>query len=206
MQHSNRKHTQILVYRALIVALIILQTLVPMLGFISFGPISMTIIPITVIITTLWLDRQSALIAGLTFGLASFTRTWLIGNPVERLIFTNPLISVLPRVLMPLILSYIVSYLYRKKLSDTAVATIGGFLGAFLNTVLVLGAMYLFGGSNILSAYGVGTKRELAIILAGIVAANGIAEWVVTTILTPILFKPLTRIRPIYYKEDFHVK
>lgn len=206
MQHSNRKQTQLLVYRSLIVAFIILQSLIPVLGFISIGPISMTIIPMTVIITTLWLDRTSALLAGLTFGLVSFTRTWLIGNPIERLIFTNPLISILPRILMPLCLSYIVDYLYHKKISKTLVAGIGGFLGAFLNTLFVLGSMYLFGGSNILTAYSISTRQELGIILAGIVVANGIPEWLVTTLFTPIIIKPLTHIHPIYYEESLNAE
>ena len=44
-----------LVILGLFIALIIIQSWVPFLGFITIGPIAMTIIPITVILSTLWL-------------------------------------------------------------------------------------------------------------------------------------------------------
>ncbi|MGX7091531.1 ECF transporter S component [Hutsoniella sourekii] len=199
MNSYSKNNTRNFVFVSLFVALIILQTSVPFLGFISIGPISMTIIPITVILASLWLDLKSAVIVGLTFGLCSFLRTWLIGNPVERLIFTNPLISVLPRVMMPIVVHYCKKLLMKAGSRAQMVGLVGGLVGSLINTVFVLGAMYLFGGSNILSAYDVTNHSELLLVLGGIVTANGIPEAILATIITPLILKPLTRIKPLAY-------
>ncbi|MGX7106992.1 ECF transporter S component [Hutsoniella sourekii] len=199
MNSYSKNNTRHFVFVSLFVALIILQTSVPFLGFISIGPISMTIIPITVILASLWLDLKSAVIVGLTFGLCSFLRTWLIGNPVERLIFTNPLISVLPRVMMPIVVHYCKKLLMKAGSGAQVIGLVGGLVGSLMNTVFVLGAMYLFGGSNILNAYDVTNHSELLLVLGGIVTANGIPEAILATIITPLILKPLTRIKPLAY-------
>ncbi|MBZ6526302.1 ECF transporter S component [Aerococcaceae bacterium DSM 111021] len=183
-----------LVILGIFIALIIIQSWVPFLGFITIGPIAMTIIPITVILSTLWLGTKDGAILGLVFGLNSLVRAWLIGNPVERMIFTSPLVSVLPRILMPILLGLIIKYIL-KHLSAPTKGAIAGFLGSLLNTVLVLGAIGIFKPTEYIGAIEGANVNQLWPILWGIVTANGVPEAILATIVTPIIYVAVNRSR-----------
>ncbi|MFL2132161.1 MAG: ECF transporter S component [Ruoffia tabacinasalis] len=183
-----------LVILGLFIALIIIQSWVPFLGFITIGPIAMTIIPITVILSTLWLSTRDGMILGLVFGLNSLVRAWLIGNPVERMIFTSPLVSVLPRILMPLLLGLCIKYIL-DRFSDSTKGAVAGFIGSILNTILVLGAIGIFKPTEYIGAIDGANVSQLWPILWGIVTANGIPEAILATIITPIIFIGVNRSR-----------
>ena len=183
-----------LVILGLFIALIIIQSWVPFLGFITIGPIAMTIIPITVILSTLWLGTRDGMILGLVFGLNSLVRAWLIGNPVERMIFTSPLVSVLPRILMPLLLGLCIKYIL-DRFSDSTKGAVAVFIGSILNTILVLGAIGIFKPTEYIGAIDGANVSQLWPILWGIVTANGIPEAILATIITPIIFIGVNRSR-----------
>lgn len=196
MNSYSNNNARKIVTLALFTAIIILQSWVPFLGFINIGPIAMTIIPITVILGTLWLDISDGAILGLVFGLNSLVRAWLIGNPVERLIFTSPFVSVLPRILMPIIIGLCLKYLFTN-LTPTTKAALAGFLGSLLNTVLVLSAIGLFKASEYVSAIEGANTSQIWSILLGIVTANGIPEATIATIITPIIYVGVNRARKV---------
>ena len=183
-----------LVILGLFIALIIIQSWVPFLGFITIGPIAMTIIPITVILSTLWLGTRDGMILGLVFGLNSLARAWLIGNPIERMIFTSPLVSVLPRILMPLLLGLCIKYIL-DRFPDSTKGAVAGFVGSILNTILVLGAIGIFKPTEYIGAIDGANVSQLWPILWGIVTANGIPEAILATIITPIIFIGVNRSR-----------
>lgn len=194
MNSYSNNNARKIVTLAIFTAIIILQSWVPFLGFINIGPIAMTIIPITVILGTLWLGASDGVILGLVFGLNSLIRAWLIGNPIERLIFTSPLVSVLPRILMPLIIGLLIKYLFAK-LSPTTKAALAGFIGSLLNTVLVLSSIGLFRATEYVSAIEGANTSQIWTILLGIVTANGVPEAIIATIITPIIYVGVNRAR-----------
>ncbi|XJS11596.1 ECF transporter S component [Aerococcaceae bacterium WGS1372] len=187
MNSYSNNNARRLVTLSLFTAIIILQSWVPFLGFINIGPIAMTIIPITVILGTLWLGISDGVILGFIFGLNSLVRAWLIGNPIERMIFTSPLVSVLPRILMPLVTGILIKY-FLDKLSNTTKAALAGFIGSLLNTLLVLTSIGLFKPTEYISAIEGASTSQLWTILLGVVTANGIPEAIIATIITPIIY------------------
>lgn len=191
--YSN-KRTRENVLIAIFAAIIILQTWVPFLGYIALPTLSLTIIHITVIVVTLLKGTKAGVIIGAVWGINSLLRAVFIGNPIERMIFMNPLISILPRMLMPLVIGLLSNWMLKNKVSIKVRASILGFLGSLLNTVFVLGMIGLFSADQYLELLGRSSGSNIWIVLMSIVTLNGIPEAIVSTILTPILTLTLDKI------------
>ncbi|MBG9984838.1 ECF transporter S component [Aerococcaceae bacterium DSM 111022] len=191
--YSN-KRTRENVLIAIFAAIIILQTWVPFLGYIALPTLSLTIIHITVIVVTLLKGTKAGVIIGAVWGINSLLRAVFIGNPIERMIFMNPLISILPRMLMPLVIGLLSNWMLKNKVSTKVRASILGFLGSLLNTVFVLGMIGLFSADQYLELLGRSSGSNIWIVLMSIVTLNGIPEAIVSTILTPILTLTLDKI------------
>ena len=185
--------TRNLVVMAVFLAIIFIQSWVPALGYISFGAISLTFIHVTVIIATLWLGTKNGMIIGGVWGVTAMIVAYLRGTPFERIVFTNPLISVLPRILMPLVLGLIVHYLFKKGMGDKMVGLIGGVLGSLLNTTFVLGAVGIFAGNQFIGTMEGAQMDDLWTIIGGIIVANGIPEAILAGILTPLILVAVKR-------------
>ncbi|WP_164470891.1 ECF transporter S component [Vaginisenegalia massiliensis] len=189
---QRRFDTQRLVTLSVLIAIIILQTWVPFLGNINIPPFSITFIHVTVIVTTLWLGTKEGMIIGLVWGLNSLARSLIMPvSPLHLLIFSSPLVSVLPRVLMPLVVGGVAMAFHRKPNLHKAEGLVCGMLGSLLNTVFVLGAMALFKQSAFMQMKGVTDTAALWKLLGGIVVANGIPEMIVAGLVTPILLLAL---------------
>lgn len=185
--------TRNLVVMAVFLAIIFIQSWVPALGYISFGAISLTFIHVTVIIATLWLGTKNGMIIGTVWGVTSMIVAYLRGTPFEKIVFTNPLIAVVPRILMPMVLGWVAYFLYKKGLGDKTVGLIGGVLGSLLNTIFVLGALGLFAGQQFIGTIEGATMDNLWTIIGGIIVANGIPEAILAGILTPLILFALKR-------------
>ncbi len=79
-------------------AIILLMTFVPQIGYITFGPLSMTLIHIPVLIGVFLLPKRYSWILGLVFGLGSLVKATTAPVGILDPAFVNPLVSVLPRV------------------------------------------------------------------------------------------------------------
>jgi uncharacterized membrane protein len=66
---NTKSKTYRLVIRAILTAIIILQTMVPFLGFIPIGITSLTIIHITVIVAAIVLGTKDGMFIGLVWGI-----------------------------------------------------------------------------------------------------------------------------------------
>lgn len=192
-QYSN-KQTRKKVVLALFAAIIILQTWVPFLGYIALPGLAITIVHITVIIVTLLMGRTSGMLIGGVWGVNSLLRALLIGNPFERLVFTNPLISVLPRVTMPFVVGTVDRMLVQRGMSKRNRGIIAGMIGTLSNTVLVLGGIGLLRSNEYLSLIHAGAGDTIWKILGGIVVVNGVPEIIIAMILTPTLTVALDRV------------
>ena len=183
---NSRNKTFRLVLRAILLAIIIVQAMVPWLGFIPLGFISLTIIHITVIIAAVVLGPKDGMVIGLFWGIAT----------IVTLVFTNPIISVVPRVLVGLVAGLVFHWIYQKNKSITISSAFAGILGSLVNTVLVLGFMGLFYTGATADAYGVDSAL-LFKTLAGVAAINGIPEAIGAGIITPLLAKALFAATPL---------
>lgn len=184
----KRRRTKELVQLSLLLALILIQTWVPFLGNINIPPLSITFVHVTVIVTTLTLGTREGVIVGTFWGLNSWIRAVIMPiSPLHTMVLSNPLISVVPRILMPLIIGKIYEHLSTDKQQSKSVYGILGGLGSLLNTVILLGFIGLFQANSGMAAFGVESHRALWLSLMGIVTANGMPEMIFSAMVTPIV-------------------
>ena len=185
----KRKQLQEFVLLALFVGLIILLGFTP-LGLIPLGFINVTILCVPVIVGALLMGKKYGVLLGLAFGLVSFISALTKPSAlVSTLMGASPLLvavmSILPRLLVPLVACWVYDLLKQKPVA----AGIAAVCGSLTNTVLYLGLMLLF---YILC--GIDTAGVLNLI-GGVALIAGSCEAAAAAILcTPILMA-LKRIR-----------
>jgi uncharacterized membrane protein len=137
-------------------------------GFLPwFGGISITIMHVPVIIGAILEGPLVGVAIGLIFGLFSMIQAAVAPNGPADVWFTNPLLSVIPRLFIGP-----VAYLAWKGLKQWPVAGLvgAGIAGSLTNTILVLG---MIGVMSLLPWAALG----------GIAVANGLPEAVVSTVI-----------------------
>ena len=188
-RYGSQNKTNQLVKLSVFVALIIIQSWVPMLGNIPTPVLSITYIHVTVILATLWLGWKEGVLVGMAWGLNSWIRALTVPlSPIHAQVLSDVMVSVLPRMLMPLILAGLIVVFKSWSKNPRLVGALAGFSGSFLNTFLVLGAMVLFKQEAYMTINGV-DQTGLWKLLGGIIATNGILEAFVAAILTPIFYQ-----------------
>ena len=188
-RYGSQNKTNQLVKLSVFVALIIIQSWVPMLGNIPTPVLSITYIHVTVILATLWLGWKEGVLVGTAWGLNSWIRALTVPlSPIHAQVLSDVMVSVLPRMLMPLILAGLIVVFKSWSKNPRLVGALAGFSGSFLNTFLVLGAMVLFKQEAYMTIQGV-DQTGLWKLLGGIIATNGILEAFVAAILTPIFYQ-----------------
>lgn len=196
---NTKSKTYRLVIRAILTAIIILQTMVPFLGFIPIGITSLTIIHITVIVAAIVLGTKDGMFIGLVWGIFTMIRAFTSPTtPLDIAVFTNPIISVIPRVLVGLVAGLLFTIIYKKTKKVVAASIVAAIFGTITNTVLVLTLMGTLYTGLVANTYGVDASA-LFVTLGGIAITNGISEVITAAILTPILVKALfaaTSLRP----------
>ena len=182
----KREKTFQMVLSAMFIAIIILQSFVPFLGNLPLFILDITIIHITVIVGGIVLGPKAGFLLGFSWGFSSFLRAFTSGSAITFMIFTNPFISILPRLLMGGLIALFYHKMSKVITYDKLRMALSGFLGSLMNTILVLGLIYLLMAGQYAELTGK-TVAELPLILMGIVMSNGIAEAIAASIMTPII-------------------
>ncbi|WP_420838812.1 ECF transporter S component [Companilactobacillus futsaii] len=171
----------------ILIAIILVQSMVPMLGYIPTGFVNITIIHITVIVAAIVLGPKAGGIVGLVWGIGTIIRAFTSPTSIiDTTVFTNPVVAVLPRIAVGLLAGWI--YLWfrqhtQKKVLGMAVASA---MGSLTNTVLVLGLMRVMYASTMAQAYATQTDLLNKLLLV-IVGTNGVPEMIVAIILAPAI-------------------
>jgi len=180
-----------LAIRAILSALIMLQAMVPFLGFIPLGITSLTIIHITVIVAAIVLGPVDGMFIGGVWGVGTMLRALTSpSTPLDTLVFTNPIVSVIPRILVGLVAGVLFGWWYKKRGNLYVASILAAIGGTLTNTVLVLGLMGTLYTTPVAATYGVSASGLMNVLLA-IVATNGVSEVIGAVILTPILVKAI---------------
>lgn len=108
-----------------------------------FTGVALTICHVPVIIAAILEGPVAGMGVGAIFGLFSFIRAGVWPTGPGDLPFTNPLISVLPRILIGLV-AWLAFRAFQGKKYEPVGYVVSGIAGALTNTVLVLGAFILF--------------------------------------------------------------
>lgn len=191
---TNRHSVAALTTTALLTALMLVLSYTP-LGFIPIGAISITIVHLPVLIGLMVQGLPTGLFLGTLFGLISLVRS-LTPTGLLDPFFLNPLISVLPRLLIPLAAWGVYRLAQRglagKRGAQHAAVAAGALCGSIVNTVGVLGMLYLLYGASIAEAMGI-AQGAVGGVLFTVAVTNGIPEAIASMLLTPAVVLAVTR-------------
>ncbi|AWI06506.1 ECF transporter S component [Clostridium drakei] len=161
------------------------------LGFIPVPPVKATIMHVPVIIGAILEGPVVGAMVGLIFGIFSVVQSIIEPTPVS-FVFMNPLVSVLPRVLIGLT-SYYIYKIVKLKSKSLGIA-IGAAVGTLTNTIGVLGMIYLI----YLGPYAKALNLSLSAAKKGIIAVavtNGIPEIILSMIIVVSVVTAINKIK-----------
>ena len=207
---KNKKEIQGMVLTALFSAIIIIMAFTP-LGYIPLGVINATIIQIPVIIGALFCGPKQGAFLGFLFGFTSFLKNTIMPATLSAFVFSPVLaagmfgakgvlystfICFVPRILVG-ILPYFI-YKGMKKFSKwkTLNFACAGVVGAFTNTFLVMGSIYLLYKDAYAAAQGIDPSLVLGVI-GGIIGFNGVIEAILSGVIVSAIGIILIKIKPI---------
>lgn len=172
-------------------AISIMMSMLPFIGYIPIGPIKATIMHIPVIIGAIIEGPVVGAIIGLIFGLTSLWNA--ITQPVTLSpLFYNPLVSVLPRILIGIVAYYAYQGIYKISKKVYASGFIAGIVGSLVNTAGVLGMIYILYADKylvLMEQQGASAAK----LLFGVVLTSGIPEALVAGLIVSAVSVALIR-------------
>ena len=202
---KTKKHdTRWMVSVALMAAIVIVLANTP-LGMIQLPIIKATTVHIPVIIGAILLGPSAGAILGAVFGVCS-----LISNTMAPTLLSfafSPFmsttgipgalkaiwISVGCRILIGVVAGWLWILLSKLKVSQVIALPIVGFIGSMVNTVAVMGSIYLLFAQQYAQAREVGVTAVWGLIM-GTVTASGIPEAIAAAVLVLALGKVLIKV------------
>ncbi|AGX44979.1 ECF transporter S component [Clostridium saccharobutylicum] len=160
------------------------------LGFIPIPPVKATIMHIPVIIGAIVEGPIVGALVGLVFGLFSMYQAFTTPLPTS-FIFWNPIIALVPRILIAII-AYYVYVFFRNKIHKQSISIgIAAICATLTNTIGVLGLTYLIYVDKYSAAIGI--NRAVAGATIGMIGAtNGIPEAIVSAVISiPVIITVL---------------
>ena len=126
-----------LIQFTLLVSIVFILTFTE-LGYPRFGLINSTIIHLPIFFGIIYFQNfKYSLALGFVWGLSSFLKVWLTPSSPLDPIFLNPIVSILPRLIMGIIAHFwLINNQWLKQ-------TINLFVLTLIHSILVLGAMFL---------------------------------------------------------------
>jgi len=176
---------------AVLCALVLLFSLLPL--YLNPVAVIAVVAILAVIVSAEFLGPLHGMITGAFFGLVSFVGSF-IQPTLLSFAFHNPLISVVPRILIALS-AYFASKGFMKisaKIPKPIAYGIGAAAGVITNTLLVLGLCYAFYPNKQLDP-STGTAMNW-VFLSGIIVTNFILEFVVCVIVAPPIVAALKHV------------
>lgn len=218
-QQSQNVYQMVLL--AIFTAIIFLLAFTP-IGLIDLPLIKATILHVPVIIGAILLGARKGAFLGGVFGLTSLIKNTLTPSALSFAFspfipvpgsshgsFWALIICFVPRILVG-VTPWLVYRLSRKLLkrrnagTQTGGIAVAAVAGAFTNTILVMGLIFLVFQGAFAAIKGIPTDAVLSVIL-GIVAGNGIPEAVVAGVIAPAVCVPLLRILKLEHPKALAV-
>lgn len=150
-------------------------------GFIPLPMAKATIMQIPVVIGAILEGPIVGASVGLIFGVFSIIQNLINPTSILSFAFINPLVSVLPRVLIGITSYY--SYKVPFIKNDIAKTGIGAAVGSITNTVGVLGMIYILYAVEYAEKMGIEVSAAAGAIF-GVAVTNGILEAIVAAVIT----------------------
>jgi uncharacterized membrane protein len=160
-------------------------------GFVPLPLAKATILHVPVIIGAILEGPKVGMLIGLMFGAFSMIQNIMTPNLLS-FAFMNPLVSVLPRVLIGLTAYY--SYKLVRSKNENLRIGIAAAVGSLTNTIGVLGMIYVIYAAQYAQAKGIAVSIAAKTIF-GVAYMNGIAEAVVAVIIAVAVVISVKKIR-----------
>lgn len=184
----NNNKTSKLTFMGVMLALTIVFVLVTALPNISFSMAVVMFIP--TILTGIVYGPLSGAIMGGCAGLATLLRALLMPLVPTDAFFINPLVSIVPRIFIGIAAAYTFFLLNKKlKVSSIISSAIAAGIATLVNTLLVVGALYLVFGQTMVDTMGMGFMAALVVLFT----SNGIVEVIASVIIVPIIYSAYLR-------------
>ena len=202
--NTIKKDTRWMVSVALMAAIVVLLANTP-LGMIQLPIIKATTVHIPVIIGAILLGPAAGAILGATFGICSLIintmAPTLLSFAFSPFLSTTGLvgavkaiwISVGCRTMIGVVAGWLWILFKKIKLNSYVALAITGFMGSMVNTMLVMGSIYVLLAKQYAQAREVGKSAVFGLIM-GTVTASGIPEAIAAAILVVALGKVLLRV------------
>ena len=188
-RRSNAYHISVL---AVLMAIIIVQNVVPFFGYIPISGLSLTTIHVTVIVAAVVLGPKDGALVGGMWGVIDWIRAFVAPtSALAPYVFTNPLVSVVPRVLIGVVAGWMFIW-WQRRGKQMVGLTLAGVAGSLTNTILVLGLIGTLYADRAAGFYKVDLTKLMPYLLT-IVGINGVPEAILAGILVPLIGMPLLR-------------
>ena len=152
------------------------------LGFIPIPPVKATIMHIPVIIGAIVEGPVVGSLVGLVFGLFSMYQNFTAPGPTS-FIFWNPIIALIPRVLIGITAYYIYAFLKNKIKNKSISIGTAAICATLVNTIGVLSLTYIFYLERYSNALGIDSSTAGAAI-AAVGVTNGIPEAIISGVIS----------------------
>ena len=159
------------------------------LGNIPIGALNITTMHIPVIIGAIVEGPLVGVILGAIFGLTSLIRA-LTTPTLTNFVLLNPLVSILPRVLIGIIAYFSFKLVLKLSKNEVVSGWISAVLASLINTIGVLGMIYMLYADMYAKAFQEltgGAFKTANVILFGTFVTNGIPEAIVAGFIVSAL-------------------
>jgi len=191
----NKEMIQTITVTGLMMAVTIIMVYTPL------GTIPLPIVPVTIaflptIVTTMLKGFYPGLIVSATAGLSLMIRAFIMPTGILFPFIQNPLVSVLPRMMIPVTVFLVFKSLINTKIPKAATVGIAATVGSITNTVGVLGMMWIIYASRLHATIieNTGFVSIWAFFLS-IITTNAIMEIIVNAIIATLVVITMRKAR-----------
>lgn len=206
MRTAVSKKTVRLAQFAMMLAIEAIVCFTPLGSLPAVGPVVATLGMIPVIITSVVMGTGAGTLMGAFTGLFSFlVWTFMPPNPLFAFVFTpaysigntrgsywSLVICFVPRILVGTVTGLCLNLFTKLKWKNGLAYSLSGTLGSLVNTLLVLGGIYLFFGSSYASVLGQ-NLGALPAFLGLMILTNGLPEAVLGAVAAYAVGYPIRR-------------
>jgi len=195
MSTQKRMSVRKLTVTGMMVAITAVLAYTP-LGIIPLQPVSATTTHIPTIIIAILEGPVAGAITGLAFGLVSMFRAITQPTSILSPCFINPLVSVLPRILIGVVAGWTFRIVKRVCKKTAVSAVIASALGSLTNTIGAMGMIYLLYAARLTEQMG----SSAGVMIWGIITTYGIVEMLAAVVICTMVVLTLRKV--IYGQSD----
>lgn len=199
---EKKTNVRLLSQMALLTAIMLVMAFTP-LGYIPLPFMNATTMHIPVIIGACLLGPKMGGVLGGLFGLTSVLKATITPN-LTSFVFTpfysfspefhgswmSLIVAIVPRILIGVLAGLAFQGLRKFVRNETVSLAISGFIGSLVNTVGVMGLIYLLFGEQYAAAGGTSPELLFGVIM-GVIGMNGVPEAIIAAVLTAAVCKVL---------------